>query len=131
MNSTSKAAHIAQLETRIEELRAHIALATQLEKPAIVALFTRETARIEAQLAPLHAECAPKTAKTKTPCAWAAEIRRCFAIARERGLDTKNDTGFRRAVENFLCREVPSREVLDGTEWREIGDAIKSKRLAW
>ena len=132
MKITSKAAQIAQLETRIKELRAHIALATQLEKPAIAALFTREITRIEGTLAPLHAECAPKTAKTKSACVWASEIRRFFAIARERGLDTKNsDAAMRRAFENFFFRPVASREELDGRDWAQAADAVKDNRLAW
>jgi sugar phosphate isomerase/epimerase len=126
-----KASEIAALEARIETLTAHIALAQKLEKPAIVALFTREIARIEETLAPARKSMEPKVAKTKTPCAWAKEIRRFFAIAKERGLDTKNDESMRRAFENFFFRPVASREELDGRDWAQAADAVKSNQLAW
>lgn len=58
-------------------------------------------------------------------------IRRAFAICKERGLDTKNDSAMRRAFENFLMRPLPSRDALTGNDWLLVGDAIKNKEIAW
>jgi hypothetical protein len=130
MQSTSKAAQAAALTSRIAELHAHIELAGKLEKPALVALFTRELARVEAQLAPIAATLEPKAAKTKTPCAWAKEIRRFFAIAREHGLD-RNEDRSRGALSLFLGRRIESRAELNGREWSICADAIRDGRLFW
>ncbi len=58
-------------------------------------------------------------------------IRRAFAIAKEAGLDTRNDEGFRRAVGDYFGRAIESREQLTARDWLAVGDAVKARRLAW
>jgi DNA-binding Lrp family transcriptional regulator len=64
-------------------------------------------------------------------CAFYREIRRCYAIAREAGLDVKADARMRAAFSRFLGREVETRETLRAGDWLLVADAIKSRRLAW
>lgn len=64
-------------------------------------------------------------------CPFYREIRRCYAIAREAGLDTEADEAMRAAFARYLGRTVPTRETLCGADWARVANAIKGKRLAW
>lgn len=78
-----------------------------------------------AQLAPVAAKPA------KVRCAWYRDIRRCYAVAREAGLDVKNSAAMREAFSRFLGREVESREALRAGDWCAVSEGIKTRRLAW
>jgi hypothetical protein len=64
-------------------------------------------------------------------CPWAREIRRCFAIASEHGLDTRNDEAMRKAFSAFLGHPVESREDLTGLDWLRCANRIKTGELSW
>lgn len=64
-------------------------------------------------------------------CPFYKSIRYCFAVARDAGLDCKADDAMCAAFAAFLGRAVPSRETLNGRDWLAVGNAIKSKKLAW
>jgi hypothetical protein len=93
--------------------------------------------------APQHAAtCAPATmtrTAANTPgikpsaprCSFYKSIRRAYAIAKDAGLDTRADDAMRAAFAAFLGRSVPTRETLNARDWLLVGDAIKSRRLAW
>lgn len=94
------------------------------ELPIVLSFIDKLTVKS----APVKVSSAKKSAPR---CTWYRDIRRCYAIAREVGLDVKADDAMRAAFACFLGREVPTREVLDGDDWFLIGNAIKSRRLSW
>jgi hypothetical protein len=73
---------------------------------------------------------APVAAKP-VRCPWAREIRRCFAIASEHGLDTRNDEAMRKAFSAFLGRDIETREDMSGLEWVRVANAVKYDGLTW
>lgn len=73
----------------------------------------------------------PVASVSRPRCPFYRAIRRCFAIARDLGLDTKADEAMRAAFGRYLGRAISSREELDGSDWMLIGDALKARRLAW
>jgi hypothetical protein len=105
--------------------RATVASKTQApvapQPPAVVAHASLPAAPVKAA----------QTATARPRCCFHKAIRRCFAIAKDAGLDTRADEAMRAAFANYLCRDVPSRESLSGGDWLLVGNAIKSKRLAW
>ena len=105
----ARAAYVAALEAEAAQSIEKCAPATMTRTVAIVA-------RIEAS--------APR-------CPFYKSIRRCFAIAKEAGLDTRADAAMCAAFSAFLGRAVPTRETMNGRDWLLVGDAIKSRRLAW
>ncbi len=74
---------------------------------------------------------APTVARVR--CRHYRAIRRAFAIAIERHLDTSAsaDEEMRAAFSSFLGRRIAHRDELTGGEWLLLGDAIKSRQLAW
>ncbi len=58
-------------------------------------------------------------------------IRRCFAVAREVGLDTRADAAMRASFSRFLGRAIESRAALKPADWSMIGTAIKAQELTW
>ncbi len=58
-------------------------------------------------------------------------IRRAFAIARDKGLNVKDESAMRSAIAAQLGMPVPSRDVLGAWHWKIIGDLIKADMLAW
>jgi DNA-binding Lrp family transcriptional regulator len=83
----------------------------------------------KAAQAPQKCEAAKASAKPR--CAFYREIRRCYAIAREAGLDVKADARMRAAFSRFLGRKVESREEMRAGDWLLVADAIKGRRLSW
>ena len=71
------------------------------------------------------------TKAVRKGCAFHRTICRTFGIAKEHGLDTRDDAGMRAAIGRYLGRDVPTREVLRERDWLLIGNAIKYKQLAW
>ncbi len=126
-------------EELIEEMREYsqtLELVAAVKSAPIAAAQAREELpHVLAFIAHLEATPAtPQAASTRAPkvrCAWYREIRRCYAIAREAGCDVKADEAMRAAFSRFLGRAVPSREVLDSSDWVKVGDAIKAHQLAW
>jgi pyruvate/2-oxoglutarate dehydrogenase complex dihydrolipoamide acyltransferase (E2) component len=64
-------------------------------------------------------------------CPFYKSIRRAYAIMREAGLNQRDEAAMRAAFSRFLGRVIESRDALPGGEWLQIGDAIKSRELAW
>jgi hypothetical protein len=69
--------------------------------------------------------------ESRPRCTFHKSIRRCFGIAKERGLNTRDDEAMRAAFGRYLCCDVPTRESLTASDWNILGDAIKACRLAW
>jgi hypothetical protein len=72
----------------------------------------------------------PATSESRPRCPHYRAIRRAFAIAREKGLDTRADEAMRAAFGRCLGRTVETRECMNGGEWQAVGDAMK-RGLAW
>jgi hypothetical protein len=81
--------------------------------------------------APLELAPEPIPAPEKPRCLHYKAIRRAFAIAREAGLDTRADEKMRAAFARVLGRVIESREELSGGDWLLVGNAIKTRHLAW
>lgn len=100
-------------------------------------------AKLDAVKAELSAVCAligflagkavkvAQTVANRPRCSFHKAIRRCYAIARENGLDTRNDDAMRSAISRALGRQIESRDELNGGDWQAVGDAIKFGALAW
>lgn len=100
-------------------------------------------AKLDAVKAELSAVCAflgyligkaVKVAQTVTNrprCAFHKEIRRCFAIAKERGLNVKDESGMRAAICRAFGFTIASRDVLNAGDWKTVGDMVKRGELAW
>jgi hypothetical protein len=60
-------------------------------------------------------------------------IRRAFAIAKEKGLDTSKagKARARHAMEDVIGQCVNSRSEYNGGDWMRFGDAIKAGRATW
>ncbi len=76
-------------------------------------------------------EAAPVAAKPR--CAHWKAIKRVYAIAREKGLDTSKagKARMRNAMENTLGRCVNSRGEYTGADWMKFGDWVKSDAARW
>lgn len=77
--------------------------------------------------APVMLEVVP----VKVRCPFYREIRRFFAIARDNGLNTKNDDAIRDALAKALNRNIQSRDELNGADWSFAGDMVKMGVLTW
>jgi hypothetical protein len=64
-------------------------------------------------------------------CTFLKDVRRAYAIATKAGLNVKADEAMRAAFGAFLCKPVASRETLNGSDWRAVGDAMKAGYLTW
>ena len=71
-----------------------------------------------------------KTSK-RPACAWYRSIRRFYAIAGERRLDTANDAAMHAAIGRFWGVELQSRRQLSAGQWQAAGDAVKMGALSW
>ncbi len=72
-----------------------------------------------------------QTGKERARCSFHKEIHRTFAIARDKGLDTKDHAAMRRAFSLALGRPIETREELGAGDWQAVGDWIKRGTLAW
>jgi len=100
-------------------------------------------AKLDAVKAELNAVCellaslvgkvakAAQTGTNRPRCAFHKEIRRVFAIARDKGLDTKDDEAMRASFGRSLGRRIESRDELNGGDWQAVGDLMKRGTLAW
>ncbi len=80
------------------------------------------------------AQAAPvATSKPQERCPHWKAIKRVYAIAKERGLDTSRagKARMRHTMESTLGRCVNSRGEYSGADWQAFGDAVKSGRAAW
>ena len=102
----------------------------------------RDALRLETQAQPAPLPAEPQTVEPvtvterqaerhKQPCAWYRSIRRFYAIAGERGLDTKAEERIRGALSALLGRSIGSRSELSGGEWEFAGDALQARALCW
>ncbi len=69
--------------------------------------------------------------ESQTRCTFHKAIRRTFAIAKDRGLDVKDETGMRAAFGRALGRQIESRDELTGGDWQAVGDMMKAGALSW
>ncbi len=65
------------------------------------------------------------------PCAFHKAIRRCYAIAKDCGLNVKDEPAMRRAFGRALGHNIESRDELNGNDWQAVGDMMKRGALAW
>lgn len=69
---------------------------------------------------------------SKAPrCSHYKAIRRTFAIAKDRGLDTKDESAMRRAFGRALGRRIESRNEMSGGDWDYVARQMKRGALAW
>lgn len=74
---------------------------------------------------------APAQAPAKARCPFHANIRKFFAAARDRGLDTTADGAMRLALSNYFDRAIMSRQQLSGAQWFEAAEAVQRFQIAW
>jgi hypothetical protein len=72
-----------------------------------------------------------RESSTRAPCPWYRSIRRFYAIAQERHLDTRNDAAIRAAIGRFWSIDLVSRQQLSAGQWQAAGDAVKLGALSW
>ena len=72
-----------------------------------------------------------QTATDRTRCTFHKAIRRTFAIAKDRGLDVKDETGMRAAIGRAIGRNIASRDELGANDWQAVGDMMKAGALSW
>ncbi len=116
---------VAELEERAQELQFVVAFAQRTPRVAPhFAPDAEELADVRAFLAYLQQEApdAASAAQSATNhrragvkrCPHFKAIRRCYAIAADRGLNVKEEPAMRRAFGRALGREVTTREELTG-----------------
>ncbi len=64
-------------------------------------------------------------------CPHLKSIKRAYAIAREFGLNVKNEEAMRAAISRVLGRHIESRETMTAGEWLRVGSLIKTQHLVW
>lgn len=128
-NGISRAQLVAELKAERDVLTACVLSCATVAR----AHFQRELRDVLAFIEYLAAvpQNTPQTGKESQRCAHSKEIRRCFAIAREHGLDTRADEAMRAAIGRQLGFTVETREVLNGYQWKQVGDMVKRGALAW
>ena len=123
----------AQLVRELEAERDVLTACAAKGLPIARAHFAGELRDVQAFLEYLTAapENTPQSATARPRCAHYRAIRRAFAIARERGLNVKDESEMRRAFGRALGREVTTREELNGRDWSLCADMMKRGALAW
>lgn len=82
--------------------------------------------------AKLQAEAPQKAAPARRPrCLHYKTIRIAFAIAKDKGLDTRADEAMRAAFSRVLGRKIDSRDEMSGNDWCQVGRAMKFHGLGW
>ena len=76
-------------------------------------------------------EKAAQSATNRPRCAHYKAIRRTFAIAKDRGLNVKDEAAMRWAFGRALGRTIETREEMTGNDWQAVGDMMKRGALAW
>lgn len=137
--SISRESLVAEIQDYAGTLERAIRNPQDGDCPKIGEYFRREFAAATAFLAHLEAEtvnvsAAPENVApaASTPrCAHFKSIKRAYAIATKAGLNVKADEAMRAAFGAFLGKPVASRETLNGSDWRAVGDAMKVGYLTW
>lgn len=124
-NGISRAQLVAELKAERDILTACVSSCATVARAHFASELRDVLAFIE------YLAATPPNAPQTGKCAHSKEIRRCFAIAREHGLDTRANEPMRAAIGRALGCSVETREVLNGLQWRKVGDKIKSGHLAW
>ncbi len=70
-------------------------------------------------------------ATNRPRCAFHKVIRRTFAIARDKGLDTKDDEAMRASFGRSLGRRIETREEMNGADWAYVARQVQRGVLAW
>ncbi len=109
-NGISRAQLVAELKAERDVLTACVSSCATVAR----AHFQRELSHVVAFIEYLAAT--PPNAPQTGKCAHYKEIRRCFAIAREHGLDTRADEAMRAAIGRQLGFTVETR--VDGLDNR-------------
>jgi len=145
MDCISRRQLIEELEARAQELEFVVAFAQRTPRVAThFAPDAEELATVRAFLASLQQEAdaaiVPQSATHNATnhrragvkrCPHFKAIRRCYAIAADRGLNTKDEPAMRCAFGRALGREVTMREELNGDDWEAVGDLMQRGTLAW
>lgn len=72
-----------------------------------------------------------QTATNRSRCPHYKAIRRTFAIARDKGLDTKDDEAMRASFGRSLGRRIETREEMNGADWAYVARQVQRGVLAW
>ncbi len=111
---------------------AHRRIDWKAARAAYVAALAAESAPEPPTSAPEAATVAPAAASVSRPrCTFHKAIRRCYAISRDLGLDTRSDEAMRRAFGRALGRTIETREAMNASDWQAVGDMMKRGVLAW
>ncbi len=123
----------AQLVRELKEEASVLECCTAKCLPCVRAHFERELSDVQAFIAHLVESGANvvQTGKERKRCPHYKAIRRCYAIAKDRGLNVKDEPAMRRAFGRALGREVTTREELGASDWQAVGDMMKRGTLAW
>lgn len=127
---------ITQKTDRLEGLAIRMASTRQEIKQANLphAVYCARVEQLqedEAEHSSLWQELSAPVKRVKVRCPHYQAIKRSMAIAREHGLNVKEEDRMRGAFSAWLGRRVESRSELNGAEWMNLGDAIKVHRLTW
>jgi len=116
----------AQLVRELKEERDVLSRCVANCLPIVRAHFAAELGDVVAFIEYLSA--VPESARR---CPHYRAIRRTFAIAKDRGLDVKDESAMRRAIGRALGRTIESRDELGASDWQTVGDLMKRGALAW
>jgi len=95
---------------------------------------------VEAELQDVHTflaslvaapEKAAQSATNRPRCPHYKSIRRTFAIAKDCGLNVKDEAAMRRAFGRALGRQIETREELNGNDWEAVGNMMRRGALTW
>ncbi len=76
-------------------------------------------------------EKAAQSATNRPRCSHYKAIRRTFAIAKDHGLNVKDESAMRRAFGRALGRTIESREELNGGDWDYMARQMQRGGLSW
>ncbi len=122
-------AYQAQLQGDVEFFSINVGWWGRAKLDAVKAELSDVLAFIAYLLKPT--ENVAQTGSNRTRCPHYHVIRRAFAIARDKGLNVKDEDAMRSAIALQLGMPVPSRDVLGAWHWKIIGDLIKADMLVW
>lgn len=124
---------IAELKAHAEHLQFVTAFAARKQLAKFFAHEIAELQDVKAFIAYLVETTAnvAQTATNRTRCSFHKEIRRCFAIAKDCGLNTADESGMRAAFSRCLGRTLASRADLNSGDWDYVGHQVKCGALSW
>jgi hypothetical protein len=111
-------------------------VAVAMDAPAKVEAAKVEAAKVEAakvEAAKVEAAKVEAAKASRVKCPHYRAIRRAFAIAKDRGLDTTKagKARARHAMEDVVGQCVESRAEYNGADWMKFGDKIKAGAVRW